>query len=105
MWIYTNKKGITVSYKNGFPDFSPYYHPTVKPVEIKFANPVNRGEDFKNANLKARLNKNSNPPVPSSNRPPDGYTWHHHEDGKTMVLVEKKVHSEFSHVGGISTSK
>ena len=105
VWIYTNKKGITVSYKNGFPDFSPYYHPTVKPVEIKFANPVNRGEDFKNANLKARLNKNSNPPVPSSNRPPDGYTWHHHEDGKTMVLVEKKVHSEFSHVGGISTSK
>ncbi len=43
--------------------------------------------------------------MPSSNRPPDGYTWHHHEDGKTMVLVEKKVHSEFSHVGGISTSK
>ena len=105
VWIYTNKKGITVSYKNGFPDFSPYYHPTVKPVEIKFANPVNRGEDFKNANLKAGLNKNSNPPVPSLNRPPDGYTWHHHEDGKTMVLVEKKVHSEFSHVGGISTSK
>ena len=23
VWIYTNKKGITVSYKNGFPDFSP----------------------------------------------------------------------------------
>ena len=33
-----------------------------------------------------------------------GYTWHHLEDGKTMVLVEKKVHAEFTHEGGVSVA-
>lgn len=30
------------------------------------------------------------------------YTWHHHENGKTMMLVEREVHSKISHVGGAS---
>lgn len=28
------------------------------------------------------------------------YTWHHHENGKTMMLVERKVHSSITHTGG-----
>ncbi|MCI1694295.1 HNH endonuclease [Aneurinibacillus aneurinilyticus] len=27
---------------------------------------------------------------------------HHHQDGKTMILVDEKVHAEFTHSGGIS---
>ncbi|MCI4126484.1 HNH endonuclease [Bacillus haynesii] len=59
--------------------------------------------DFKHANLKAGLNKDSDPPVAALNEPPEGYTWHHHEDGKTIMLVDKKVHREFTDVGGVNT--
>jgi hypothetical protein len=101
-WVYTNKKGQTVRYLNGYPDFTKYAHPTVKPVEIKIASPTNRPLDYKNANKKAGLNKDSDPPVASLNEAPEGYTWHHHKDGKTMILVDKKVHREFTHAGGVS---
>ncbi|MCY8024546.1 HNH endonuclease [Bacillus sonorensis] len=53
-------------------------------VEIEGAKPTNRSAAFKQANLKAGLNKDSDPP--------EGHAWHHHEDGKTMVLVDKIVH-------------
>ena len=33
---------------------------------------------------------------------PDGYTWHHHEDGKTMELVPKDLHDAIKHTGGAS---
>lgn len=101
-WTYTNKNGISVSYPGGYPDFSPYYHPTVAPVIIKVSSPKNNHKDFENANKEAGLSKDSDPPVPSKNEPPDGYTWHHHEDGKTMVLVEEDIHDEFKHIGGQS---
>ncbi|QNK48663.1 HNH endonuclease [Brevibacterium sp. PAMC23299] len=102
-WIYTNKKGQSVSYPDGYPDFTAYMHPTVKPVEIEIATPTNRPLDYKEANLKAGLNKDSDPPVPSLNKPPLGYVWHHHQDGKTMILVDKDIHREFTHTGGVST--
>ncbi|WP_309244860.1 HNH endonuclease [Bacillus sp. WMMC1349] len=102
-WTYTNKKGESVSYPNGYPDFSKYFHPTVKPVEIEVAKPKNPQDDFKAANKKAGLSKDSIPPVPKSNQPPKGYTWHHHEDGKTMILVRKDIHLDFRHIGGQST--
>ena len=101
-WVYTNKKGQTVRYPDGYPDFAEYSHPTIKPVEIEIASPTNRPLDYKNANIKARLNKDSDPPVASLNEAPEGYTWHHHQDGKTMILVDKKVHREFTHAGGVS---
>ncbi|OPG95211.1 RHS-family protein [Chryseobacterium mucoviscidosis] len=101
-WTYTNKKGQSVSYPDGYPDFSKYYHPTVEPVEIEFASPTNRPADYKAANAEAGLTKDSVPPVSKSNKPPKGYTWHHHQDGKTMILVEEKIHGEFTHSGGIS---
>jgi hypothetical protein len=28
------------------------------------------------------------------------YTWHHHENGKTMMLVEQDVHNKINHTGG-----
>ncbi|WP_141235182.1 T7SS effector LXG polymorphic toxin [Terribacillus saccharophilus] len=101
-WIYTNKKGQTVRYPDGYPDFMEYAHPSVKPVEIELAVPTNRPLDYKNANLKAGLDKDTDPPVPAANKAPKGYTWHHHQDGKTMILVKSKIHAEFTHSGGVS---
>ncbi|WP_374188388.1 HNH endonuclease [Shouchella lehensis] len=72
---------------------------------MEFGHPINRPQDYKLANIKAGLSENSEPPVPSLNRPPSGYVWHHYQDGKTMVLVDKKVHAEFTHSGGISKTK
>ncbi|QUW23032.1 HNH endonuclease [Sporosarcina sp. Marseille-Q4063] len=101
-WTYINKAGDSVSYPNGYPDFSAYVHPIIKPVIIKVARPKNPQADFKAANEAAGLNKNSIPPVPKLNQPPKGYTWHHHEDGKTMMLVRKDIHRDFRHIGGQS---
>ncbi|MGF7046816.1 hypothetical protein J2T13_001318 [Paenibacillus sp. DS2015] len=102
VWTYTNKSGISISYPNGFPDFSKYYHPNVKPVKIEYAQPKNYPKDYEAANTEAGLSKSSNPSVPEKDKPPEGYTWHHYEDGKTMVLVEKDIHDEFKHMGGQS---
>ncbi|WP_236841229.1 HNH endonuclease [Brevibacillus formosus] len=101
-WTYTNKNGQSVSYPNGYPDFTKYYHPTVEPVTIKIASPTNRPADYRAANTEAKLNKDSDPPVPAPDKAPEGYIWHHHEDGTTMVLVEKDIHREFTHSGGVS---
>ena len=36
----------------------------------------------------------------------DKYTWHHHEDAKQMILIERKIHNVaeggVAHVGGVS---
>jgi len=33
-------------------------------------------------------------------RKPEGYIWHHVEDGKTMQLVPEKLHRKIPHTGG-----
>ncbi|EUJ41085.1 hypothetical protein PWEIH_02217 [Listeria weihenstephanensis FSL R9-0317] len=101
-WKYTNKNDISVVYKNGFPDFIPYKHPNVDNVPIEIAQPKNYPKDYEAANKGAGLSKISKPPVNDIKKPPEGYTWHHMEDGKTMMLVEKDIHNEFKHMGGQS---
>jgi DNase/tRNase domain of colicin-like bacteriocin len=101
-WTYTNKSGTSVSYPNGYPDFTPFMHPNVKPVKIEVHSPKNNPKDFENANKAARLTKDTDPPIIDIRKPPDGYTWHHHEDGKTMMLVDEDIHREFRHIGGQS---
>jgi hypothetical protein len=29
--------------------------------------------------------------------PPEGYTWHHHQDGTTMQLVPRDIHGLTGH--------
>ena len=33
------------------------------------------------------------------------FTWHHHQDGKTMIPVKQDVHNSMSHTGGDSAIK
>ena len=101
-WIYTNKSGISVSYPNGYPDFTPYMHPNVEPVKIEVHSPKNNPKDFEDANKAAKLTEDTDPPIFDKRRPPQGYTWHHHQDGETMLLVDKDIHNEFKHIGGQS---
>jgi hypothetical protein len=51
-------------------------------------------EDFARANKRANLSET-----------PKGFTWHHHEDGRTMQLVPTKIHAETGHTGGVATTK
>ena len=88
---YISKDGDTVSYgKDGYPDFSPH---ASKEVTIDPMTGVGKG-DFNRANEAAGLSKT-----------PDGYTWHHVQDGKTMQLVPSNVHQTFPHSGGASAAR
>jgi filamentous hemagglutinin len=73
----------------GYPDFTPYVEAKVKLKEFN-----GRKADNKIANEEKGFKKT-----------PDGYTWHHHQDGTTMQLVPKDLHEAFKHTGGIATSK
>jgi hypothetical protein len=49
----------------------------------------NNVTDFAAANASAGLKET-----------PKGFSWHHHEDGKTMQLLPSDVHSKTGHSGG-----
>lgn len=36
---------------------------------------------------------------------PEGYTWHHHQDEKTMQLVPADIHRKTGHTGGVANTK
>ena len=71
---------------DGFPDFSPYATHTVT-FDPQYAG--NTTTDFTQANRLAGLP-----------RTPDDYTWHHHQDTRTMQLVPTEVHDAVRHAGG-----
>ena len=70
--------------RNGFPDFSPY---AIKTIKFK--------EGFKDRAAD----------IAAANRrfdAPDGYTWHHAPDGRTLQLVPTDLHEAIRHGGGIA---
>ncbi len=73
--------------KNGFPDFSPY---NIKRVEVDDL-VGDTYYDFIKANKAAGFSST-----------PLGYTWHHVEDGRTLLLVPSDLHSAVRHTGGAS---
>ncbi len=75
--------------KQGFPDFSKY---VIKQVDINLTG--NRAKDFAIANKKIGFKET-----------PKGYTWHHHENAKTLQLIPKKIHDAVKHTGGQSVFK
>ena len=71
---------------NGFPDFSSV---AVQTVQIQYTG--TRLGDYAAANEAAGLDYT-----------PDGFTWHHVEDGTTMQLVPEDIHAATGHTGGFS---
>ena len=80
--------GVPIS-KDGYPDFSKY----AKHRDTKIDGMKGDSTDFTKANREAGLNKT-----------PDGYTWHHNENG-TMELVPTDVHGAVAHTGGASIAR
>ncbi|HWO18433.1 MAG TPA: HNH endonuclease [Kofleriaceae bacterium] len=82
-------KGVKFT-PEGYPDFAPHALrlPNGKTsVEIRLTG--SRAADEVLANAKAGLRVK-----------PADYTWHHLEDGKTMMLVPSKLHGAVKHTGG-----
>jgi DNase/tRNase domain of colicin-like bacteriocin len=40
--------------------------------------------------------------ITEEKRQDEKYTWHHHQDGKTMQLIKRDVHKDFFHTGGMA---
>jgi hypothetical protein len=80
--------------KTGVP-FDATGHPDFKAAgvvrtEVKILPTGTRAGDFKAANAAGLKNT------------PEGYTWHHHQDGTTMQLVPRDIHAQTGHTGGFS---
>jgi hypothetical protein len=79
----THPSGVRFN-KQGFPDFTPYATKTVKLARL-----TGTEADTRMANKVAGLSKT-----------PNGYLWHHFEDGHTMQLVPRDIHTATGHTGG-----
>jgi len=79
--------GTPIKFREGFPDFSPYSKHQVK-SDMK----GDYHQDFGQADAAMRRQ------FPGWERPSD-HTWHHSEDGVTMLLVPKDINS-IPHTGG-----
>jgi hypothetical protein len=80
----THPSGVSFN-QQGFPDFSPYAQKTVVIDDLTGQRAIDE----------ALANKAAG--YPST---PQGYTWHHVEDGKTMQLVPRDIHQATAHTGG-----
>jgi len=69
----------------GFPDFSPYARARVQIDDLTGV----YARDAAAANRAVGLP-----------RTPEGYTWHHVEDGRTMILIPRDLHGGVPHTGG-----
>lgn len=79
----------------GFPDFTPY---AVHNVQVAMRGNRSYGPDgdFGDANEAAGFARNQRHP---------GFTWHHHQDRTTMLLVPRDLHDAIRHTGGVSAIK
>ncbi|WP_093177140.1 hemagglutinin repeat-containing protein [Pseudovibrio sp. Tun.PSC04-5.I4] len=71
--------------KQGFPKFEPHTETKVQAENLTGV----YAKDEKIANRAAGFDKT-----------PDGYVWHHHQDGKSLLLVPKNLHNSCRHTGG-----
>lgn len=87
-------KGLEFS-DEGFPNFAPHAKqlPNGKTtVQIKYTGSRAADEAAANAQFGWK-------------RTPDLYTWHHVEDGKSMMLVPTDLHDSVRHTGGVAVHK
>lgn len=93
----TTGEVYTIEYNSdGYPVFDDFamLDANGDPIKVEIDYTGKRGKDFRLANEKAGFTST-----------PEGYTWHHMEDGKSMMLVETDVHTSAAHTGGFSIFK
>ncbi|ATB40253.1 hypothetical protein CYFUS_005701 [Cystobacter fuscus] len=100
--------GKPIQWKDGNPEFSEYTYKAKGPegelidakVEIQLSPTGDRNADFINARqaMAEKLGQDKF-------KEPDGWTWHHKEDGTTMELIPSDLHNNVPHSGGVSIAK
>ena len=88
-WIYTDASGISVRYKDGYPDFG---EAGLVWQEIIVQGFQGYSADFRRANQLAPYGM-----IDAKN-----HTWHHMQDGHTLQEVDRIIHAKFTHRGGMS---
>ena len=79
------KYGDIYMSKSGFPIFDDYAI-----ARVKISNLTGFNSDITKAN---QLHHGSNYSI-------KGYTWHHLEDGETLILIPSELHDAYKHTGG-----
>lgn len=82
-------KGVDFT-NDGYPNFSPYSKNQVSINDLS----GNYLKDAKKANQATGYKQT-----------PEGYTWHHHQNCKTMLLVPSDLHNIVRHSGGVERLK
>ena len=90
-------KGTGVVYKNGYPDFTPYAAGEVNIAKMS----THRGRNFEAADIEFGKQAGMTRAEVAEWRLKHNYTWHEHENLKTMQLVPTQLNAKFGHVGGI----
>ncbi len=87
---------LQVTYdKDGYPILDSFrYQGTDGLNQVNIPYTGNRSSDFRLANQAAGFK-----------RTPRGFTWHHHQNGTTMQLVQRGPHAVIPHTGGFSNAK
>ena len=93
----------------GFPKFKSFYTFKLKRSEYKkdreyhfyHASKALYNDALKNKSLKCKFTDKELKMFKEGKVPPR-FTWHHHQDRGVMLLVDYKVHSKVSHIGGFS---
>ncbi|MCA9107812.1 MAG: hypothetical protein KDA83_20545 [Planctomycetales bacterium] len=91
-WTYTTKDKVSVTYREGIPDFA---GAGLAGETVDIGQYVNRSRDVKEAERKLYLDERRGIR--------DGYIWHHTGDG-VLMEVEENAHRVFSHWGRFQLS-
>lgn len=100
--------GKPIQWIDGNPDFSEYVYQTkgmdgsavAGKVDIQLSPVGDRNADFIAAReaMAEKLGKDKF-------KEPEGWTWHHKEDGSTMELIPSDLHNNVPHSGGVSVAR
>jgi len=98
IWTYTSSVGDSVPYIDGYIKFpDEYLNPTIKSVDIgEFTG--DRGKDIDK--MLSILEEDY-----GITEIPEGYIVHHDIENGILQLVDEKIHTEFTHIGGHSIYK
>jgi len=80
--------------RNGYPDFSSYSKEEVKSTKLT-------GINWKDIKIADGIMKSKSPGWVRRS----GWTWHHHQNKKTMQLMPSDLHAAIPHSGGASLLK
>lgn len=99
-----------IEYKNGIPDFTPISAAIVRIPDMTEIRPRNFRQADKACaiqwNKEAKDGKTDwTQAYVESWRKENGYSWHEHNDMRTMYLVKSDIHLECKHLGGVSECK